>query len=222
MKYNNNGKTLLLALGILCASTLFTNSAVADGGQSEGTSKWKETSGWHLGIHFLSNNIGTERPVSENAFAVEEDGGGGSLFIGYDFTPVFGLRLAFANARHETNFVNNEVDHASATLEAHFRFNEGRQTRPYLFGGIGGASLINAAEPIETEVTGGVAVLGGGVQYQFSRRFSLDFGARLDMINWNEVRVTAEGNNGDRIELSDPVEEDGSAFKLMLGLVWHL
>ena len=180
--------------------------------------------GWSLGLHVLSDHIGAEDPGSASppeAVFVDEVGGGALVSVGYAFTPSFALRLAAGGARHETTHDGVEVNHASATIEAHFRFFPGERAQPYLFGGIGGASLRFDSEGLDSKVEGGLAVIGVGAIYRLTRHLSLDLAGRLDLINWNTIEVTAELPSGAELRLEDPVDESGSAGKILLGAVWN-
>lgn len=188
------------------------------------STEWGQAKGWFLDFRILSDHIGAEDPgpdSPQDAVFVEEQGGGVGLGVGYTFTPSFALRLALGGARHETTQEGVELVHASITLEAVARFLHGQRAQPYLYGGLGGATLEFTSGRFESRTSGGVAVLGAGVEYHLTRHLALDAGARLDLINWDRVEVSAEIPGGGEVRLEDPVDESGSAAKLLLGLVWH-
>jgi opacity protein-like surface antigen len=192
--------------------------------RAETPNPWGQARGWSVGFQFLSDFIGAEDPQpgsSTDAVFVEEQGGGGVLHLGYAFTPTFALRFAVAGARHETTKEDVEIDHLSATVEAVFRFLHGERAQPYLFGGLGGATLEFNSDVFDSKTSGGVAVLGAGFQYHLTRHLSLDLAGRLDLINWDKVEVSAELPGGETIRLEDPVDESGSAGKILLGVAWN-
>jgi opacity protein-like surface antigen len=185
---------------------------------------WGQDRGWSLGLDFVLDFIGAEDPGPESspdAIYVNETGGGLAFHLGYAFTPVFGLRLTAIGAGHETTRDGISVSNASVTLEALVRFLHGKRFQPYALGGLGGATLQFNNEVLDTRTSGGTAVVGGGVQYHLSRHLALDLAGRLDLINWDKVEVTATLPDGSKAQLENPVDESGSAAKLMLGLVWN-
>jgi len=185
---------------------------------------WGHERGWSIGVEALADFIGAEDPgpgSGANAVFVEEGGGGILLHLGYAFTPRFAMRLGAAAARHGTTRAGVEVDHASLTVEAHCRFLHGEPLQPYVFGGLGGAALEFTSGSLDSKTSGGEAVLGVGLLYHITRHLALDLAARLDLINWNTVEVTAKLPSGGEIRLASPVDESGSAGKLVLGLVWQ-
>jgi opacity protein-like surface antigen len=184
---------------------------------------WGRDHGWSLGLHIVSDHIGAEDPGSASppeAVFVDETGGGALVSVGYAFTPSFALRFVGGSARHETTRDGVEVNHASATIEAHFRFLPGERAQPYLFGGIGGATLRFDSEALDSKVEGGLAVIGAGAIYRLTRHLSLDLAGRFDLINWNTIEVTAELPGGGELRLEDPVDESGSG-KILFGVVWN-
>jgi len=159
------------------------------------------------------------RNTPEDVF-VQENGGGGLLTVGYAFTPGFALRLVAGGAAHETTRNGSEVNHVTATVEAVFRFLPGERARPYVFGGLGGADLKFTAGNLDSKVSGGAAVLGAGVVYRLTGHLGLDLGGRLDLINWDRVEVVADLPGGGTTRLENPVDDSGSAGKILLGAVW--
>jgi opacity protein-like surface antigen len=184
---------------------------------------WSREKGVVLGLQFQTDLIGAEDPSAESPpdqIFVEEAGHGGLVHLGYTFTPRVCVRLAMGGAFHGTTIEGVEVSHSSATLEIHYRFLPGERARPYLFGGIGGATLEYRSGDFQSEVTGGVAVLGAGFLYHVTRHLLVDVAARLDSINWNEIRVRRRVG-GVWTEISDPVDDAGSAGKVLLGMSWQ-
>jgi hypothetical protein len=181
--------------------------------------------GVQLFFHLQGGGISADDPPPgadpENVY-IEEGGGGISLGVGYAFTPHFALQLALGTLLHDTSVEDLEVRHASMVVEAHYRFLAGERARPYVFGGLGGTSLEATVEEYESEANGGVAVLGAGVQVFMTRHLLLDMAGRLDLINWDRVRIRRERADGSTIELEEPIDEDGGAAQIRFGLLWQL
>ena len=180
--------------------------------------------GFTLGLQYQTSMIGAEDPPADtgpNALYFDEVGHGISLVLGYRFTPSFELRLTGSTARHETTQDGVEAHYGNGVLEAHYQFVPEQQARPYLYGGLGGATIRVDTQGFESEIKGGLAVVGGGFAYSLSPHLVLDFSARLDLINWDETRVTFRGTDGSELTLEAPVDDSGSAAKLLLGLVWE-
>lgn len=206
---------------LMCAALLFTLCVTSPVTAQE--KSWGQARGWSLGLQIVSDHIGAEDPgpgSSPTDIFVDETGGGIAFHAGYAFNPMFGLRFSVAGARHETTLDGVELDHGSVTLEAHFRFLHGARAQPYLYGGLGGSALEFNSEDLDSRISGGVAVFGGGVLYHLTRHLSLDIAARLDLINWDKVEVNLRLPGGAEVGLEDPVDEDGSAGKLLFGLLW--
>jgi opacity protein-like surface antigen len=208
---------------IVLAGSGFLIGAAAPAGAHESHS-WGQDRGWSLGLDFALDFIGAEDPGPDSppdAVYVNETGGGLAFHLGYAFTSVFGLRLTAIGAHHETTREGIGVNNASVTIEALVRFLHGKRFQPYVLVGLGGATLDFNNEVLDTRTSGGTAVLGGGVQYHLTRHLALDLAGRLDLINWDKVEVTAELPDGSKARLENPVNESGSAAKLLLGLVWN-
>jgi opacity protein-like surface antigen len=179
--------------------------------------------GFSITFQFIMNLIGAADPgpgTPSGQLFIDEVGGGGQLGLAYAFTPHFSLGLALAVAGHRTSQSDVEAVHSSFTIDARYEFLSHERARPYLLAGVGGTTLALARGDLESEVKGGVALLGAGLVYQLTRHFALDFGARLDQINWTEVRVTQQVPGGSEIVLEDPVDDEGAAVKFLLGAGW--
>jgi opacity protein-like surface antigen len=179
--------------------------------------------GFSIMLQFVTNLIGAEDPGPagpSGQLFIDEVGGGGQFGLGYAFTAHFSLGLALGVVRHRTSQSDVEAYHSSITIDARYEFLSHERARPYLFAGIGGTTLALSRGDLESEVRGGVALLGAGLVYPLTRHFALDFGARLDRINWTEVQVTQQLPDGSEIVLEDPVDDEGGAVKFLLGAGW--
>ncbi len=181
---------------------------------------WAQDRGFTIGLQYQTDVIGAEDPApggDPDAVFIEEVGHGLSLNLGYTITPMFALRLAMGSAIHGTNWEGVEITRGSAMIEAHVRFLPQERARPYLVGGLGGTSLIDDRKGYDVETSGGVALLGAGVLFNLTEHFVLDFSTRLEMINWNKIKIRKELPGGTEIELESPVDENGSAATFRLG-----
>jgi outer membrane protein W len=175
-------------------------------------------------LQYHANLVGAEDPGPASApdqLFIDETGQGLALLGGYAFTPHFSTRLVLGTAVHRTTQSAVEVYHSSAVVEAHYRFLPRERARPYVFGGLGGSDIRSDQEGFHVQISGGVAVLGVGMLYNLTEHLVADLTLRLDQINWTTVKVTQDLPDGSSIQLQDPIEESGSAGKLLLGLVWQ-
>ncbi len=183
-----------------------------------------EDGGIAFGLQLLSSFVGAEdRPddAPEGAVYVEEVAPGFQIWLAYAYSPSFLLRLAFAGAPHSTDDPDVDVQVTSGMLEAVYSFPTKGNLRPYLFGGLGGFALRSLKDAFEFEADGGAVDLGAGVNYFVSRRVSFDLSARADFVNWDTTKATVELPGGDTITVETPVNESGTAGKIMFGIgVW--
>jgi hypothetical protein len=195
---------MLLAAALLSAST----GAEAD------------TKGFMLGFGLHYSGIGAEEESAaspESSVFVDEDGGGATLLLGYGFTPAFALRLALNASNHETSDSDVEVLYANSTIEAMYIFRDGRPFRPYLFGGIGGCSLESRDDPFRYETTGAGTAVGAGFLYFPGEHFAFDGAVRFEFINWDKATAELVTDQG-TLTVETPIEEEGSAFKIVFGV----
>lgn len=178
--------------------------------------------GFSIHLAFVSDNIGAEDPgptSSAEQLFVDEHGGGAYLRVAYGFTPSVALGLSLAGAPHATTIEGQEVIHGTAAFDLRYTFLAHERARPYLEGGLGGATLVLDAEGYNVEVRGAVALLGAGVVHNLTPHLLLSAGARLEFINWTEISVRRD-SGGETLTLEDPVEDDGGAVKLLFGAGW--
>lgn len=172
---------------------------------------------WVIGLDFLANRAGDEDDYED--FRIEETGGGAALQVGYLFTPSFLLRLYLGGAVHETDYADVDVSFGGALIEAAYIFRAGEAFRPYLFGGVGGF----AAEAEENNLTysteGPGASFGVGLYYWFNPHVSLHSSARLEAVNWDKATYSIDTGSA-TIEAEVPVDDEGSAAKLTLGVAF--
>jgi hypothetical protein len=181
-----------------------------------------ETEGFTLGLDLHYSRIGAEEESEsspENSVFVDQDGGGFTLLIGYGFTPSFALRLSASGSNHKTTDSDVDVLYSNGLIEALYIFAPGEPVRPYLLGGLGGCNLQSRMDPFRYETTGSCASLGFGVLFFVSEHFAFDSAARIEFVNWKTATATLETDLGD-VTVETPVEDQGSAGKILLGATY--
>ena len=170
---------------------------------------------WLLGLDGLSSYVGDNN--EEDTVSIDEQSGGAALQVGYRFSPNFMLRLYAGGASHPTNVGDIEIAFLSSLIEGVYVFRDGRDFRPYLFGGVGGFKLESQKDELVFAVEGGGVSFGTGAHYLVSGSVSLHGSLRLEAVNWN----TATFALGD-LAIEAPVEESGFASKLTFGVAFWL
>jgi opacity protein-like surface antigen len=177
-----------------------------------------------FGFQLLSSFIGAEdRPANppEGAVYVDEVAPGFQIWGGYAFSRAFLLRLSIANAAHATDDADVDVQVGSVMIEAVYHLATSQNLRPYLLGGLGGYTLRSSADRFDFESNGSAVDIGAGINYFVSRRVSFDLSARADFINWDRTKATVTLPDGGKVTLETPVDESGSAAKILFGVgVW--
>ncbi len=170
---------------------------------------------WLIGIDIVGNGVNDGE--DDDALAIEENGNGGALQIGYQFTPSFALRLYASGATHKTDIADVDILFSGGTVEAMYLFRPGQSFRPYLFGGLGGYAAESQRDEFTYSTEGPGASFGGGLYHFFTPHVSLHASARLEFVNWDTAKVSLETATG-TIEGEIPIDESGSAAKLTLGM----
>lgn len=184
-----------------------------------------DTDGLAFGVGFHSNNVAADDPPPDpapGAVYVDEAGGGANLWIGYGITPSFTLRLLAAGASHGTTDPDVDVAWGGVTLEAQYLFRDPRPWRPYVTGGVGGYTTSSRQDALDFEATGGGIVLGGGVLYFFNDTWAMDLALRGSLVNWEEMNATFKFPDGSTATVATPIEEDGGALDILIGVSWWL
>lgn len=182
-----------------------------------------DTDGFAFGVGIHSNNVGADDPPADpppGAVYVDESGGGVNLWVGYGFTPSFALRLLAAGASHGTTDADVDVAWGGVTVEAQYLFRNPEAWRPYVVGGVGGYSTSSRQDALDFEATGGGIVLGGGVLYFFNDTWAMDLGLRGNFVNWEEATATFKFPDGSTATVERPIEDDGGALDILLGVSW--
>ena len=203
-----------LAAALTCAWAALSPLAAA---AAEGTR------GFSLALDAHRSHIGADDPAAgspDDALFVDEVGNGGSLSLGWGFTPTFTLRLVMTGSRHETTRDDVDLRLTGITLEAVHYFQPGRPLRPYVFGGLGGFRGESQDDPFTWESEGGAVVFGAGLAYFLSRDFAFTFAARGEAINWDKTPATLALPGGGTLVSEQPVDEGGLAGKFAVGMGW--
>ena len=162
------------------------------------------------------------REVTDPAASVyvAENAPGGTLLLAYGLTPSFNVRLAISGADHETTDPEINLHYGSLTMEAAYVFRNGREVRPYLYTGVGTFSLESSEDEYDYEASAPGFALGGGLYSFLGEHFVFDAGLRLDLISWEEETTRRTLIDGSTIIVQSPVQEDGTASKIVLGAGW--
>lgn len=205
---NTNGRRgLVIAIGAVLSAAALCGTAGA------------EAPGFILGLDLHTSHIGTEEETEtspDNSVFVNDTGGGLALILGYAFTPEFFVRFNLCASGHETNREDVHVAYANGTVEAGYLFRAREEVRPFLYGGVGGFVLESRHDDWRYETNGPGVTFGGGIYWFLTPSSALDFGVRLEFMNWEET--TAETEVGHTtVAVQVPVDEDGSAAKVHAG-----
>jgi hypothetical protein len=171
--------------------------------------------GFYLGLTLLGSSLHTDNQAN-NIFFIRDGGGGALLKVGYHFTPGFALEVSFGGARHETSLQTIDADLGMVQIFALYRFSPNRPFRPYLKGGFGGYGLVLREGSVEAQVEGGGVTFGGGFDYFFTSRFSLGLDFIHNVIQYDELTLTAG-----TLSSAWDIDEDGAMTSLGLALTFH-
>jgi opacity protein-like surface antigen len=171
--------------------------------------------GFYAGVQFLSSTLDVDNEPGSALF-IDEDGGGIEFKFGYSFNPVFSLELSLAGANHDTS--NPAIDAEFGTLRVfgHYRFRPRHPLRPYVKAGLGGYTVRLEEQSTTVEITGSGVAFGGGLDYFFSRHFSLGIDYVLNVIEYDKAELMVN-----TLSVSTEIEEDGVQSTLGLALAFY-
>jgi opacity protein-like surface antigen len=164
--------------------------------------------GFYAGVQFLSSAIDVDNEPGSLLF-VDEEGGGVELKLGYGFNPVFSLELSLAGANHDTSSPAIDMEFGAVRLFGHYRFRPGNPLRPYAKAGIGSYVVRLEEQSTTVKINGSGVAFGGGLDYFFSRHFSLGVDFVLNVIEYDEAELKV-----DTLSVSTEIEEDGAQSSL--------
>lgn len=177
---------------------------------------------WLLGLDLVAGTVGeNESATDPGEIMIDQKAGGLGLQLGYLLKPSFMLRLTAVGADHGTSDPDVTIRFGGGTLDAVFLFREGRPVRPYLFAGLGGYQAESQQEDVTYEIRGPGLAFGAGMHLRLGVRATLHGALRLEAINWESARVLLDLPGGD-VEVEAPIDEDGWASKVMLGVGFWL
>jgi len=214
-----SGMTYIVGWGLLLL--LWFVVALASPAQSQ--EDWAQPSGFRFGLYMNGTGIGAENPPANadpDDLYLDEGGGGLSLMLGYSISRRVDVYLNLSSSEHRTTQSHIEAYYTSVIAEAHYQLLPDERVRPYLIGGLGGVGLAVDADELKSETMGGAVGLGVGMLWNLTEHLLLDSSIRIDMIDWNEVKLTRELPSGHEITLANPVDDSGGAGRLQLGLTW--
>lgn len=201
-------KTIARNTLLACITALGIVSAAADASAR----RVNRDHGFYLGVALAGSFVGVDNEPG-SLVSVDKDGNALDFKAGYSFNPVFSLELALTGARHNTSDPAIDVTFAALKLFGVYHFRPNQAMRPYLKGGLGGYSLRMEDATSSAEATGGGLAFGGGLDYFFSRHFSMGLDYTLNLIEYDDAKV-----NFQNLSVSTEIDEDGA--QSALGLVF--
>lgn len=180
-----------------------------------------DTEGFFLGLGLYSSQMSAEdrkEGSPPGSVYIEESGGGMSLLIGYGFTPSFTTRITTGAAEHKTSDPDVTFLYGGASIEAVYYFREGNPFRPYVFGGLGGYVMKSMKGNLTYSTAGPGTTLGGGFTCFLNEHFALDCDLRMEFINWETKVAEIDIGGGTVTTVETPIEEEGEAGKMMVGV----
>lgn len=173
---------------------------------------------WLLGLDAVASTVGANEETED--IVIDQKAGGLGLQLGFLLKPSFMLRFYAAAADHETSDPGVTIRLGGGTLDAVFLFRDGKPFRPYLFAGLGGYRAESQQAALVYDIRGPGAAFGFGAHVRLGGRATLHGALRVESINWEKASVTWERPGGS-IEVEVPIDEDGWASKVMLGVgIW--
>lgn len=194
-----------------------------------------DTEGFFVEASVNTNHLGgtSERQQGDSPddVFIGENAPGGTVILAYGLTPSFALRAAVSGADHESTEPDVDFHFSSLSIEASYIFRTGSEVRPYLYGGLGifsldsteGSGFISASPneaDYEFETNGPGMDFGGGLYSFIGEHFVFDAGLRFDLISWDKETAEWTLGDGTKVSVNNPVDEDGTAAKLLLGAGW--
>lgn len=174
---------------------------------------------WLLGFDGVASTIDDNEQTEDIAINQKADGLG--LQLGYLLKPRFMLRVSAIAADHETSDPGATIRLGGKTLDAMLLFRDGKPFRPYLFAGLGAYRAESQQATLAYDIHGPGVAFGAGVYLRLGDCATLHGVLRLESINWEKARATWEHPDG-AIDVEAPIDEDGWASKVMLGVGFWL
>lgn len=177
---------------------------------------------WLLGVDLVAGTVGeNEDADGPDDIVIDEKAGGLGLQFGCLLTPSFLLRLCAVGADHQTSDPDVTIRFGGGTLDAVFLFRDGHPFRPYLFAGAGGYQAESRQAEVVYRIRGPGVAFGAGMHLRLGARTTLHGALRVEAINWEKAGARLDLPDLD-IEIETPIDEDGWASKVMLGLGFWL
>lgn len=170
---------------------------------------------WMLGLDAVAGSVARNDDAAD--LVIDEKGGGLGLQVGFLLKPSFMLRLCAAATDHDTTDPDVTIRLGGSTIDAVFLFRHGLPFRPYLFAGLGGFQAKSRQQDLTYDISGTGLAVGAGMHLRLGGRATLHGALRVEAINWENARATWERPGGS-VEVEVPIDEDGWASKVMLGV----
>jgi len=205
-RWELTGRRLIMTAALL---------AVVGAGQAQAQAPERR---WLLGLDAVSGTI-DDNELTED-IVINQKANGLGLQLGYLLKPWFMLRVSAIAVDHETSDPDVTIRIGGATLDAMFLFRDGQPFRPYLFAGLGGYEAASQQAALVYDIRGPGAAFGAGAHLRLGDCATLHGALRVESINWEKAGATWEQPGG-AIEVAAPIDEEGWASKVMLGVgIW--
>lgn len=177
---------------------------------------------WLLGLDLVAGTVADNEDADPALGPViDQKAGGLALQFGRMLTPSFLLRLTAVGADHKTSDPDVTIRFGGGTLDAVFLLRDGHPFRPYLFAGVGGYQAQARQDDVVYEIRGPGVAFGAGMHLRLGVRATLHGALRVEAINWEKASALLDLPGGD-LEVAAPIDEDGWASKVMLGVAFWL
>ncbi|MCI0452050.1 MAG: porin family protein [Candidatus Latescibacteria bacterium] len=147
---------------------------------------------------------------------VSDVGGGLALTLGYDFNPVFGLKMELSGNGYSSLAPGLDAGIGSLSLLMQYRFLPDHFARPYLRAGLGGYTLEFSDALGNVTASGGGVPLGAGVEFGIARHVSLGVDVTYHIIGYEEVTLESSG-----VGLTYDIDADGSQISFSLVTLFY-
>lgn len=177
---------------------------------------------WLLGVDLVAGTVGgNDDADGPGDIVIDEKAGGLGLQFGYLVRPSFLLRLTAVGADHDTSDPEVTIRFGGGTLDAVFLFRDGHPFRPYLFAGVGGYQASSRQDEVVYEIRGPGLAFGAGMHLRLGARATLHGALRVEAINWEKAGAQLDLPDVE-VQIETPIDEDGLASKVMLGMGFWL
>jgi hypothetical protein len=205
-RWELTGRRLIMTAALL---------AVVGAGQAQAQAPERR---WLLGLDAVSGTI-DDNELTED-IVINQKANGLGLQLGYLLKPWFMLRVSAIAVDHETSDPDVTIRLGGGTLDAMFLFRAGKPFRPCLFAGLGAYRAESQQAALVYDIHGPGVAFGAGAHLRLGDCATLHGALRVESVNWEKAGATW-AQPGGAIEVAAPIDEDGWASKVMLGVgIW--